>query len=37
MVILNVWGPSQRVTRQRLPTLGREALRAVHEMSAMLE
>ena len=37
VVILNVWGPSQRVTRQRLPTLGREALRAVHEMSAMLE
>jgi DNA-binding IclR family transcriptional regulator len=37
LVILNVWGPSQRVTRQRLPGLGREALRAVHEMSAMLQ
>jgi DNA-binding IclR family transcriptional regulator len=37
LVILNVWGPQQRITRQRLPGLGRDALRAVHEMSAMLE
>jgi DNA-binding IclR family transcriptional regulator len=36
VVILNIWGPSQRVTRDRLPGLGRDALRAVHEMSAML-
>jgi DNA-binding IclR family transcriptional regulator len=36
IVILNIWGPSQRITRQRLPGLGREALRAVHEMSVML-
>jgi len=37
VVILNVWGPSQRITRQRLPGLGRDALRAVHEMSVRLE
>jgi DNA-binding IclR family transcriptional regulator len=36
MVIVNVWGPSQRVTRQRLPGLGREALKAAHEMSLLL-
>jgi DNA-binding IclR family transcriptional regulator len=37
VVIVNIWGPSQRVTRARLPALGRTALRAAHEMSAGLE
>jgi DNA-binding IclR family transcriptional regulator len=37
VVIMNVFGPSQRVTRRRVPALGRAALRATHEMSAVLE
>jgi DNA-binding IclR family transcriptional regulator len=36
VVIINIFGPSQRVTRRRLPALGRVALRAAHEMSAVL-
>ncbi|HEY3764930.1 MAG TPA: IclR family transcriptional regulator C-terminal domain-containing protein, partial [Gaiellales bacterium] len=36
-VILNVWGPSQRLTERRLGTLGRMALRAAHEISLALE
>lgn len=36
-VVLNVWGPSQRVTERRFPTLGRMALRAAHEISVVLE
>lgn len=37
VAIINVWGPSLRVTRARLPALGRAALRAAHEMSVLLE
>jgi hypothetical protein len=37
VVIMNIFGPSQRVTRRRLPALGRAALRATHAMSAVLE
>jgi DNA-binding IclR family transcriptional regulator len=36
-VVLNIWGPSQRVTERRFPTLGRMALRAAHEISLVLE
>jgi DNA-binding IclR family transcriptional regulator len=36
-VILNIWGPSQRVTERRLATLGRMALHAAHEISLVLE
>ena len=36
VAIVNVWGPSLRVTRPRLPALGRAALRAAHEMSLLL-
>lgn len=36
-VILNIWGPSQRVTPRRLPTLGRMALKAAHEISLVME
>jgi DNA-binding IclR family transcriptional regulator len=36
IAIVNVWGPSIRVTRPRLPSLGRAALRAAHEMSLLL-
>lgn len=36
-VILNIWGPSQRVTERRLPELGRMALHAAHEISLVLE
>ncbi len=36
VAVVNAWGPSQRVTRQRLPSLGRQALRAAHEISAGL-
>jgi DNA-binding IclR family transcriptional regulator len=36
VAIVNVWGPSVRVTRTRLPSLGRAALRAAHEMSLQL-
>jgi DNA-binding IclR family transcriptional regulator len=36
VAVVNVWGPSQRLTRQRLPSLGRQALRAAHEISAGL-
>jgi DNA-binding IclR family transcriptional regulator len=36
-VIVNIWGPSQRVTRGRLPSLGRAVLRAAHEISLGLE
>jgi DNA-binding IclR family transcriptional regulator len=35
-VIVNVWGPSQRVTRDRLAPLGQMALRAAHEISVLL-
>jgi DNA-binding IclR family transcriptional regulator len=37
VVIVNIWGPSQRVTRGRLPALGRTVLRTAHEISAGLE
>jgi DNA-binding IclR family transcriptional regulator len=37
MVIVNIWGPSQRVTRGRLPALGRTALRTAHEITVGLE
>jgi DNA-binding IclR family transcriptional regulator len=37
VVIVNIWGPSQRVTRGRLPALGRTALRTAHEISVELE
>jgi DNA-binding IclR family transcriptional regulator len=36
-VILNIWGPSQRVSESRLPELGRMALRAAHDVSLVLE
>ena len=36
-VILNIWGPSQRVTERRLPMLGRMALHAAHEISLVME
>jgi DNA-binding IclR family transcriptional regulator len=36
IAIVNIWGPSLRVTRPRLPALGRAALRAAHEMSLLL-
>jgi DNA-binding IclR family transcriptional regulator len=36
VAVVNVWGPSQRVTRRRLPALGREALRAAHDIAAGL-
>jgi DNA-binding IclR family transcriptional regulator len=36
VAVVNVWGPSQRVTRRRLASLGRQALRAAHEISAGL-
>jgi DNA-binding IclR family transcriptional regulator len=36
VAVMNVWGPSVRVTRTRLPSLGRAALRAAHEMSLLL-
>ena len=36
MVIVNIWGPSQRVTQKRLAVLGRMALRAAHEVSLVL-
>jgi DNA-binding IclR family transcriptional regulator len=36
-VILNIWGPSQRVSEERLPELGRMALRAAHDISLVLE
>lgn len=35
-VIVNIWGPSQRVTRDRLAPLGQAALRAAHEISLVL-
>jgi DNA-binding IclR family transcriptional regulator len=37
LVIVNIWGPSQRVTRSRLPALGRAALRTAHEITLGLE
>ncbi len=36
IAIVNIWGPSLRVTSARLPALGRAALRAAHEMSLLL-
>jgi DNA-binding IclR family transcriptional regulator len=36
IAVVNVWGPSQRITNDRLPRLGRQALRAAHEISASL-
>jgi len=36
IAVVNVWGPSQRITDERLPRLGRQALRAAHEISAAL-
>ncbi len=36
MVIVNIWGPSPRVTRQRLPALGRIALSTAHEIAPVL-
>jgi len=35
-VIVNIWGPSQRITRERLAPLGQAALRAAHEISVLL-
>jgi DNA-binding IclR family transcriptional regulator len=37
IVIVNLWGPSQRVSRARLPSLGRAALGIAHEISVSLE
>jgi DNA-binding IclR family transcriptional regulator len=36
-VILNIWGPSQRVSPPRLPMLGRMALAAAHEISLVID
>lgn len=36
-LILNIWGPSQRVSPPRLPMLGRMALAAAHEISLVIE
>ena len=36
VAIVNIWGPSLRVTPARLPALGRAALRAAHEMALLL-
>jgi DNA-binding IclR family transcriptional regulator len=36
VAVVNIWGPSVRVTRARLPSLGRAALRTAHEMSLLL-
>jgi DNA-binding IclR family transcriptional regulator len=36
-VILNIWGPSQRVSPARLPMLGRMALAAAHEISVVID
>jgi DNA-binding IclR family transcriptional regulator len=36
VAVVNIWGPSVRVTPARLPVLGRAALRAAHEMSLLL-
>jgi DNA-binding IclR family transcriptional regulator len=36
MVIVNIWGPSQRVTQKRLPMLGRMALQAAHEVGLVI-
>jgi DNA-binding IclR family transcriptional regulator len=36
VVIVNIWGPSQRVTRERLTPMGQAALRAAHEISLVL-
>jgi DNA-binding IclR family transcriptional regulator len=36
IAVVNIWGPSVRVTPARLPVLGRAALRAAHEMSLLL-
>ena len=36
VAVVNIWGPSVRVTPARLPALGRAALRAAHEMSLLL-
>jgi DNA-binding IclR family transcriptional regulator len=36
MVIVNIWGPSPRVTQKRLPVLGRMALQAAHEVGLVL-
>ena len=35
MVIVNVWGPSPRVTQKRLPVLGRMSLQAAHEIGVI--
>jgi len=37
VVIVNLWGPSQRLTRERLRTLGGLALKTAHEISLVLE
>jgi DNA-binding IclR family transcriptional regulator len=36
MVIVNIWGPSPRVTQKRLPVLGRMVLQAAHDVGLML-
>jgi DNA-binding IclR family transcriptional regulator len=36
LVIVNIWGPSPRVTRQRLPSLGRVALATAQEIAPAL-
>jgi len=33
VVVVNIWGPAGRVTRARIPTLGRTALSLAHEIS----
>lgn len=37
IAIVNVWGPSQRLSQQRLPELGRMALTAAHRIAATLD
>ena len=36
VVIVNIWGPTQRVTKSRLPSLGRTVLGVAHEITAAL-
>jgi DNA-binding IclR family transcriptional regulator len=37
VVIVNIWGPSQRVTKDRLRSLGEAAVRAVEEIALVVE
>jgi DNA-binding IclR family transcriptional regulator len=36
IAIVNVWGPEHRVQRQRLPEIGRDAIRAAGEITTLL-